>query len=497
MMRNRLNALRQKVSIEVLDFALGQKSIRNWALVQGDKRLHDFFIDKKNGHIPKRVQEMRCLAISNLLHALSKAFDEGRLSAGTRQGIIRVLLGQVLTGESERMRPFREKYGIEPPSFLTISPTQKCNLLCQGCYAMSSNADKATLSYDVFRRILKDKKDEWGSHLTVISGGEPLAYRSDGKGLLDIVREFDDCYFMMYTNGTLITDEVAAQMSELGNISPAISVEGWEQETDARRGKGVFRKIEKAIDNLRRHGVVFGISVTATRQNAETILSDKFTDYFFHERGAIYCWIFHYMPIGRSCNLELMITPEQRRWMLQRESELIFGKKMFLIDFWNGGALSVGCISAGRAGGYFYIDWNGNISPCVFFPYYVDNIYEVYRTNRSLSSLLTKPLFESIRSWQEEYRNNGSGRKTQNLFAPCPIRDHYSFAREAVGRFDAKPMDVEAARSLQDQAYQQGMVDYGRKTCDLLNPMWEEEIFSGKPLGYGCDQFLNSKKPRV
>jgi len=395
--------------------------------------------------------------------------------------LIRVFLGHVLTGESERMRPFREAHGYEPPSFLTISPTQKCNLMCKGCYAMSSSADRASLSYDVFRRILIDKKQQWGSHLTVISGGEPLMYKSKGKGLLDIMKEFDDCYFLMYTNGTLIDDETAAQMSELGNITPALSVEGWEPETDGRRGKGVFRKIEKAMDHLRRRGVPFGISITATRQNAEVVLSDKFLDHFFTEKGAIYAWLFQYMPIGRSSTLDMMVTPEQRQWMLKRESELIFGKKMFLIDFWNGGALSVGCISAGRAGGYFYIDWNGNISPCVFFPYSIDNIYHMYESNRSLSSILSAPLFESIRSWQQDYRRNGGENRTQNLFLPCPIRDHYGFAHDAISRFDAKPMDSEAARAIQDQGYRVGMVEYGRKTADLLNPMWEEEIYSDKP----------------
>lgn len=114
-----------------------------------------------------------------------------------------------------------------------------------------------------------------------------------------------------------------------------------------------------------------------------------------------------------------------------------------------------------------------------------------------MSSLLTAPLFTSIRSWQQDYRENGSGRRTQNLFAPCPIRDHYSYAAEAISRFEPKPMDAEAARSLKDQVYQQGMIDYGRKTGDLLNPMWEEEIFSGKPIGFGCDEFLNSQKPRL
>jgi MoaA/NifB/PqqE/SkfB family radical SAM enzyme len=426
---------------------------------------------------------MRSVATANLLHSLARAMDEGRVSTGARRGLIRVLLSQVLTGETERMRPFKEEHGFEPPSFLTISPTQKCNLLCKGCYASSSSSDRSTLSYDVFRRIMQDKKDQWGSHLTIISGGEPLLYKSEGKNLLDIAKEFSDCYFLMYTNGTLIDDEMAARMADLGNLSPAISVEGWERETDGRRGKGVFQKIEKAMDNLRKHGVVFGISVTATRDNAEIVLSDKFLDYCFNVKGAMYGWVFHYMPIGRSSTLEMMVTPEQRRWMLQQEFELIFRKKMFLIDFWNGGALSAGCISAGRTGGYFYIDWDGNISPCVFFPYSIDNIYEVYRNNRSLSSILSTPLFESIREWQDDYRHEKPGKRAQNLFVPCPIRDHYAFAREAINRFQAKPMDANAARAIEDPEYYTGMVDYGKKTADLLNPIWDDKVYPEYPNG--------------
>jgi hypothetical protein len=61
------------------------------------------------------------------------------------------------------------------------------------------------------------------------------------------------------------------------------------------------------------------------------------------------------------------------------------------------------------------------------------------------------------------------------------MRDHYGFAHDAISRFDAKPMDMEAARAIQDQDYRTGMVEYGRKTADLLDPMWEEEIYSDKP----------------
>jgi MoaA/NifB/PqqE/SkfB family radical SAM enzyme len=479
-MKDQLDALLKKISTGAADIVLRPKSVRQWALKQGDNKLYDFFVNQNPDRIPVKVQEMRYSITKNLLCALNQAWDEGRLSEEVRRGLLRVLLGQVLTGETERMRPFKEQHGYEPPSFLTISPTQKCNLQCKGCYAMSSSKDQATLSYDTFRHVLDDKRKEWGSHLTIISGGEPLLYQSEGKGLLDIAKEFDDCYFLMYTNGTLIDDETAARMAELGNISPAISVEGWEQETDERRGKGVFRKIDQAMDNLRRYGMIFGISVTATRQNAETILSEELLNHFFYEKGAVYGWIFHYMPIGRSSTLDMMVTPEQRKQMLEKEHDLIFNKKMFLIDFWNGGPFSAGCISAGRTGGYFYIDWNGNISPCVFFPYFIDNIYDVYKTGRSLSSLLSAPLFESIRSWQKDYKGIESGNRTKNLFVPCPIRDHYSFARDAITRHDAKPMDIEAARAVADKDYYAGMVDYGKKTAELLDPIWEEKIYPGK-----------------
>jgi MoaA/NifB/PqqE/SkfB family radical SAM enzyme len=411
---------------------------------------------------------------------LDRAQSEGRLSAKARKGFLRVFIGQVMTGEAERMRPFKENHGFEPPSFLTISPTQKCNLQCHGCYAMSSSSNQASLPYDVFSRIIRDKKEQWGSHLTIVSGGEPLLYSSGGKGLLDIAHKFNDCYFMIYTNGTLIDDKMAERLADLGNISPAISIEGWEKETDARRGKGVFKKIEKALDALRKQGVIFGVSMTATQKNAEVLLSDELIKHLLDDKGAIYAWIFQYMPIGRSSALDLMITPEQRKWMLQRESDLMFKEKRFLIDFWNGGPLSAGCISAGRTGGYFYIDWNGNISPCVFFPYSVDNILKVYESNRSLSSVLSNPLFQSIRKWQHEYRGDGKPEETCNLYIPCPIRDHFEFAHEAIQRHKAKPMDSSAACALDDKAYYEGMVNYGKKTAELLNPIWNKDVFDKK-----------------
>ncbi len=471
------SSLGSKLSTEALDRLVRFRRFRRWALSRGERQLHRKYVVQNADRLPARIQEIRCKALGNLLHAVDRALAEGRIAPRVRRGIIENFLGGLVIGEVERQRPFREEYGYDPPTFLTISPTKRCNLQCKGCYAASSAKNDNTLPYGVFSRILQDKKREWGSRFTVISGGEPLMYRSEGKDLFDVLAENRDQYFMMYTNATLIDREAARRMAELGNLTPAISVEGWERETDERRGAGVFRKIQQAMENLREAGVPFGVSVTAMRHNAETVLADDFMDYYFRRQGAIYGWLFQYMPIGRSFTVDLMVSPEQRKWMLEKELALIFERDLFLIDFLNGGPMSLGCISAGRSGGYFYIDWNGNIAPCVFFPYYLENIAELYRSGRSLSDVLELPYFRRIREWQASYlRDHG---KVGNLFMPCPMRDHHAFAHQTVQEFAARPMDEDAARAIADPLYRQRMGEYNAQVGRLLDPLWEQAIYSG------------------
>ncbi len=486
----------QMMSSEVLDVAVRSTSIRNWALKRGANQLHNFFVVENEENLPYKVQEMRYLALTNLLHTVNKALADGRISAQVRRGIIKNFVGKVITGEHERQRPFREQYGFNPPSFLTISPTKKCNLACKGCYAASSKKNDNTLPYHTLDRIIKEKRDLWGSHFTVVSGGEPLMYQSEGKDLFDIFKENNDNYFMMYTNSTLIDRDIAKRLAEAGNVTPAISVEGWEKETDARRGRGVYAKIQEAMDNLRAEGVPFGVSVTATRDNAEIVLSDEFMDYYFNEKGAIYGWIFQYMPIGRSFTVDMMVTPEQRRWMLEQELDMIYKRNLFLIDFWNGGPMSVGCIAAGRSGGYFYIDWNGNIAPCVFFPYRVGNIMELYEKGETLTSVLNSGYFKAIRSWQDSYTNRSNGAKVKNLFMPCPIRDHYKFAHRTINHFQVEPMDSDAARAIADPQYKDRMIDYDEKLSKLLDPMWSDG-FTNRSEAHSKQPEMHTKQPEV
>jgi len=455
------------------EVGIRNSAIRGLFLKMAKKRLYDEVVVKNVTARPRRIQEEKYLMVRNMLNSIEKLFQENHLSHEAVNGVLKILVGEVLLNDiGHRKRAFQEDRGSHP-GFLTISPTNTCNLCCRGCYAASSRKENIRLDYNTFNRIIDEKTRLWNSHFCVISGGEPFLYQDDGKGLLDIAREHTDNYFLVYTNGTLIDRSLASRLAQAGNITPAISVEGMEQETDQRRGRGVYRKILKAMRHLRDAGIPFGISVTATKNNADLVVSDRFVDFFFEEQGVAYAWIFQYLPIGRQFDTDLMVTPEQRLKMYHREQVLIRDRGYFIADFWNSGPVSNGCISAGREGGYLYIDWKGDVMPCVFFPYTVDNIGEIYRRGGDLNSVLDSPFFKSLRSWQREYGYLKPAQEVGDLIVPCPYRDHYNRAWKITVDSQARPADRAAAEALEDETYREKMINYGDGVANLFDDIWD------------------------
>jgi len=477
-----LNDILSEPASIVLDRVIQNDKIRNVALEYALKVAYKNIVEDNSGNIyfPIKVREYQFIVSRNLLYSIDRALEKGSISQNVRRGLLKNLIGKVVLRDNSARRSFEKEYKTRAPGFVLISPTSTCNLHCIGCYANSSKYEKVHMEYDIFSRIIREKAELWGSHFTVISGGEPLMWHSNGKGIIDIFREHQDNYFLMYTNGTLIDRKIAEEMAEAGNVTPAISLEGFEKETDERRGKGTFRRVLNAFKNLREAGVPFGISLTATRKNAEILLSDEFIDFCFIEQGAVYGWIFQYMPIGRRYTLDLMPTPEQRLTMYKRVQYFLKEKKLFLVDFWNSGIASYGCISAGRSGGYFYINWKGDVMPCVFFPYKTHNIIQTYKDGGDLNTVLFSPFFKEIRHWQNEYGYTNPQDETGNWIVPCPIRDHHKSAYEAVIKHDAKPCDIPAAEALSDDQYHRGLEDYGNKVDELTREIWERDYLSKK-----------------
>jgi len=52
--------------------------------------------------------------------------------------------------------------------------------------------------------------------------------------------------------------------SSCRNIIPVVSIEGDKNQTDNRRGEGVFERISLSLDLLKKRNIFYGISITVT-----------------------------------------------------------------------------------------------------------------------------------------------------------------------------------------------------------------------------------------
>lgn len=430
---------------------------------------------------PARVRQDQADLVGAAFASVERALDRGRVVRPVLHRLVRALLANAVLRANARAREAAARFtarheGAHPPIFLVLSPTGACNLRCTGCYA-GSERPSHQLEWPTLDRIVAEAKDLWGIRFFTISGGEPLLYRSQGRRLLDLAERHSDCFFQMYTNGCLIDRPTADAIARAGNLIPAISVEGLEARTDARRGRGVFRAILGAMGVLRAAGVPYGISITATRHNAEEVLSDEFLDFWFGEQQAVFGWLFQYMPIGRSYTVDLMVTPEQRLWMWRRTWQIIRERRIFLADFWNCGTVTEGCIAAGTS--YLYIDWHGKVMPCVFVPYAACDIHEIYDRGGTLDDVYDLPYFRAIRRWQSDYAA-GDGRPLRrgNWLIPCSLRDHYAAGRELICRYGPEPEDRSAADALGDPEYAERMHAYDTELERLFDPVWEDEYIA-------------------
>jgi MoaA/NifB/PqqE/SkfB family radical SAM enzyme len=461
-----------KTLTSLIPFAVNNKWIRPWLLKNMENRIYKDLIKENPDNRPLKVQEDKYYMGRAIFRSVDRAIKKGNLSEKSTRGLIRVFLGNVFFGGFYQRMTYVEKYGERPPVFMTLSPGKQCNLKCKGCYAASGAEFKEKLSWDVLSEIIDQAREFWGMRFFVISGGEPLMYERQGKTLLDLYEKYDDSYFLMYTNGTLIDKKMAERMAELGNVTPAISVEGMKKETDWRRGNGVFDRILVAMGNLRAAGVPFGISVTATKHNLDVITTSEFRDFSFHKMGSIYGWIFQYMPIGREYTLELMPTPEQRAKLYEWEWQLLRKEDIFVADFWSTATASDGCIAGARPGGYFYIDWNGDVMPCVFVPYTVDNVNEVFKRGGNLNDIIHSDFFKSIREWQYDYAYKRKPEEHGNWIMPCFIRDHHETFLEVAEKYNIKPADKDAGYALHDKGYNEGLIKYDKRMEELTDPVW-------------------------
>ena len=376
----------------------------------------------------QQIRAVRQAVLGNpVLHAYVTRLLRGTHPNVQRHLLFNFFLNELLFGIPRQGR-VAERLGVNVPAVILVDPTSACNLRCTGCWA--GMYDKChTLSYARLDRLAGEAK-ELGIYWFVMSGGEPFLY----PRLLEFCAKHNDMAFMVYTNGTLIDEDRADRILECGNVSPAFSLEGPREMTDARRGAGVFDKVSHAMDLLRERGVPFGFSLTLTRQNCETLMGDEFVDWLI-EKGCRYGWTFHYIPIGADVNTDLLVTPAQRAWLAHRVPEIRAKKPLLFADFWNDGEMTLGCIAGGRR--YFHIAARGDVEPCAFVHFAVDNINDI-----SLLQALESPLFKAYQKRQPF---------SDNLLRPCPLIDVPGALRDIIRESGARPTHPGADGVVRDE----------------------------------------------
>ncbi|MBQ1375291.1 MAG: radical SAM protein, partial [Clostridia bacterium] len=200
----------------------------------------------------------------------------------------------------DKQEKYRKKYGCNIPWAILMDPTSACNLKCIGCWA-AEYGNRLNMSFEQLDDIVRQGK-EMGTYMYIFSGGEPLVRKKD---IIRLCEKHDDCEFLAFTNATLIDEEFANEMLRVTNFIPAISVEGFKEATDARRGEGTFDAVMKAMRILKEKKLPFGVSCCYTSQNYQVIGSEEYFDAMI-EWGAKFAWFFTYMPVGADAVPELM-----------------------------------------------------------------------------------------------------------------------------------------------------------------------------------------------
>ncbi len=292
--------------------------------------------------------------------------------------------------EASKKRKKAEKSGEHIPPFLIASITSKCNLHCAGCYSRCSHAtvDSEPVSQLTNEEWFKvfDEADELGISFILLAGGEPMLRRD----VIEAAGRKKNILFPIFTNGTFMDERYFELFDRSRNLIPIMSIEGKKEITDLRRGAGIYERLIKNMDELKKRGLIFGASVTVTTRNIKEVTSEDFLKEL-SDRGCKAVIYVEFVPVTEESK-ELAPGEAEREYMKGEVARLRKERpEMVYISFPGDEKGSGGCVAAGR--GFFHINSHGGAEPCPFSPYSDVNI-----RNSSLREAMHSPLFAALQS---------------------------------------------------------------------------------------------------
>jgi MoaA/NifB/PqqE/SkfB family radical SAM enzyme len=288
-----------------------------------------------------------------------------------------------------RVRRLWERADLHVPPLIMNTVTGRCNLHCAGCYARAQGRPQEhEMGADLLRDLVA-QADDLGVAVYLITGGEPFLRPE----LLDITAQHPGMLFPIFTNGLLIDESAIGRLRQQPQVIPLLSLEGLPEDTDARRGAGTHARVLDVMHRLRRHGLLFGTSLTVTRDNFALVTGDAYVRGLLAAGCRIVIYV-NYIPIQEGTE-ELAPTRDQ----CLSEPEVMRGLRARLpalfVCFPGNEMVYGGCLAAGR--GLCHIGPAGTLEPCPFSPF-----HDVSLAETSLKDGLKSELFRAIQEHSDE-----------------------------------------------------------------------------------------------
>lgn len=291
--------------------------------------------------------------------------------------------------KAAKLRQKAADKGEHVPPFIIASITSTCNLHCAGCYARElhscTDAEPVDqMSAGEWSRVF-DEASDMGIGFILLAGGEPLIR----KDVIQKAADHPNILFPVFTNGTMLGNNYIEFFDKNRNLVPMFSIEGNEAVTDERRGRGIYKKVNEAMEAMKEKHIAFGASITVTSENILDVTTDDYIN-MLAEKGCKAVIFVEFVPANRDLHF-LALSDIIRADLAIRIEKLRKSSRMLIISFPGDEKSSGGCLAAGR--GFFHINSNGGAEPCPFSPYSDINVRE-----KSLKEVIASRLFNELKA---------------------------------------------------------------------------------------------------
>lgn len=212
---------------------------------------------------------------------------------------------------------YRHKLRLQPDlRYLFFELTMRCNERCLHCGSYCGDVKSEEMPVEVYYKLLDQvKRDFKKLPMICITGGEPLL-RKEFFDIMNYAKKLGYGWGMT-SNGTLITDEVAAKLKDAGMKTVSISIDGMEESHDAfRRTPGGYKKAVEAVRNLLKYDFQ---AVQVTSVITKKTIGELPQLFALMEELDVDSWrVINLEPIGRALSLkDYMLDADDYRYLME------------------------------------------------------------------------------------------------------------------------------------------------------------------------------------